>query len=268
MNVEVLAAIDDSPMAALVLRAAQDLAASLGGAVRALHVSNGDDRAAQEVAGWAHQPLEIHQGDVEQAIVGTAREVDAAVVVIGSRALAGGKRPGGHVAMAVITVLDRPVLVVPPDARLPESGRFERILWPLEGTTESSRAMANTIPMFIVPQLDPLAVHVLVPSAPIRFWDQRGHAGESWRAEFRHRWCPGPAVDLHVRTGEIATEVLDLATREHADLIALTWARDLSPGRAVVVREVMNHASIPVLLLPIHSDGDRKNLQDPAGPAI
>jgi len=72
-----------------------------------------------------------------------------------------------------------------------------------------------------------------------------------WEREFLARYCSQPGTRLHTRRGWASSAILEVATAEHADVIALGWAQDLSPGKAAVVREVLGKATVPVMLLPL-----------------
>lgn len=244
----VLAVIDDSPAAADVLGAAQALARTLGTEVRGLHVREGDARTAEAVAAHAGVSVEVVDGDAATRILDAATDPSVAVVVLGARCHPGGHRPGGHVAVALMLGAAAPVLVVPPDAELPESGRFRRLLVPLAGEAEHAEARAAIVHDLVSVGVDVVAVHVFEPASVPRFWDQAGHAPESWATEFRSQWCEEPDVDLHLRSGDVAGSILNVAACEHADVIAVGWSQDLAPDRARIVRELLGRSDIPILL--------------------
>jgi nucleotide-binding universal stress UspA family protein len=246
-----LAAVDDSAVAATVIRAAEALAAEINSPVEVVHVGTADAVAGELAARWRRQPFDVVTGDAADQIVAAASAPDVRVVVVGARSQRGGKRPAGGVALAVLTRVERPVLVVPPDAQLPRDGRFRRVLCPLEGTPSSSRAMDRAVRELLGATVAVHALHVFAPTSPRRFWDQHGHAGETWVAEFRHRWCSAPGIELHLRSGDVGSAVLDLIHREQIDLVVLGWSRNLANDRAGVVREVLGHSPVPVLLLPV-----------------
>jgi nucleotide-binding universal stress UspA family protein len=245
----VLATIDDTATAEVVLGAAQVLARTLGSEVRVLHVREGDARTAQAVAARARLPLEIVEGDVTSRIL-EASAAQSVVVVLGARRLRGGRRPGGHVATAIMVASAVPVLVVPPGVQLSGSGRFERLLLPLEGQDEGADGRAEVVHDLAGAGVEVLAVHVFGPASVPRFWDQSGHAPQSWSAEFLSRWCVEPGADLHLRTGDIAASILHVATCEQADLIIVAWSQDLTSDHARVVRDLLGRSEIPMLLTP------------------
>lgn len=246
----VLAAIDDSPAAAGVLGAAQALARTLGTEVRGLHVRAGDARTAEAVAAHAGVAIEVVDGDAATRILDATADPSVAVVVLGARAHRGGHRPGGHVAVALMLGSDASVLMVPPDAQLPESGRFQRLLVPLAGEAENAETRAEIVHDLASVGVDVIAVHVFEPTSTPRFWDQPGHAAQGWATEFLSSWCDEADVDLHLRSGDVAGSILHVAAGEQADVIALSWSQDLAPDRARIVRDLLGRSDIPILLTP------------------
>jgi Universal stress protein family len=96
-----------------------------------------------------------------------------------------------------------------------------------------------------------LALHVFDAERIPRFSDQPQHEVDVWEREFLARYCSQPGTRLHTRRGWASSAILEVATAEHADVIALGWAQDLSPGKAAVVRDVLGKATVPVMLLPL-----------------
>ena len=159
----------------------------------------------------------------------------------------------GHLAHLVTHVIQRcplPVLVVPAGKRLPPPTVVDRVLVPLNGTAVSADAVAETVGMFCAHGVDVVVLHVFDESTVPRFWDQAEHARQSWAEEFLARFCDRPNARLELRSGTPGANVVDVAIAEHADLIALGWAQDLSPGRAHTIRATLASSPIPVLLLP------------------
>lgn len=247
----VLAAIDDGPAAASVLRAAQAMGVTLGTDVRAVHVREGSGDSAETAALRVGVPVRTLGGDPVEAIIAAGADPAVTMVVVGARSQRGGKHPAGHVAEAIMVHTAKPVLVVPPDAVLPSAGRVGRILAPLDGSAEASGAVVGTLRRLADAGVDVVAVHVFRPATIPRFWDHAGHAEQNWTAEFLARSSIAPEVTLHLRTGDVAGTALHLAGDEGVDLIVLGWSQDLHGDRARVVRDIVGHATIPVLLAPI-----------------
>jgi len=159
----------------------------------------------------------------------------------------------GEATPSVIAASSKPLLLVPAHARMPQRGRFERVLVPLEGTAETSDAIGGVIGDLRRHGASILAVHVFDSATTPRFWDQTGHAEETWAVEFASCWCDVVDVDLHLRRGDVATALLDLATTEGVDLITLGWNRVIAEDRAAVVRAVLSESATPVLLVPVRT---------------
>ena len=176
---------------------------------------------------------------------------DVAALVLGARGVHGGPQPAGHTALEVITRIPKPVAVVPPHGHPPE--QIARILVPLEGSSESSHALEETIKLAHRRRLEILVLHVHSPATVPAFSDHEPHATLAWEQEFLTRYIATPhdRVTLLRRLGVPADDVVAVAHDAGADLIVLAWSQDLAPGRARVVSETLAHSEIPVLLLPV-----------------
>lgn len=247
----VLAAIDDSPAAVPVLRAAQAMGVTLGADVRAIHVREGRGDTAAAACAHVGVPLQTLDGDPIEAIIAAGTDPGVTMVVVGARSQRGGKHPAGHVAQAVMMHTAKPVLVVPPDAPVLSAGWVQRLLAPLDGSAGASDAVVDTLRQLAAAGVDVVAVHVFGPSTMPRFWDHVGHAEQNWTAEFLARCNMAPEATLHLRTGDVAGAALDVARDEGVDLIVLGWSRDLQEDRARVVRDIVGRAEVPVLLAPV-----------------
>jgi nucleotide-binding universal stress UspA family protein len=248
----VLAAVDDSTAAAPVLAVGQVMASLLDMPLEAVHVREGDKQTAVGVAERAGVPLRVVEGPPVEGIADAAADPAVGLVVVGARGQPAGPRPAGHIAVAVAERIDKPVLVVPPDVTVADGGRpIRRVLVPLEGSQESTDAIAASLRDLAGAGVELVGVHVFDTTTVPRFWDRPGHTEQTWAAEFLSRWCTEPGVDLHLRRGSAPTTIVEIAGSGQVDLIALGWAQDLSPGRAEVVRAVLTHACVPVLLVPL-----------------
>lgn len=249
----VLAALDDSAAARCVVSAALSMARLLGAGVEAFHVhEDGSGATALGVANAAGLPLREARGDPTACIVDASGESDVVTVAVGSRGLPAGPRPAGHVALQVIRAVDKPVLVVSP-AVLRVSA-MERVLIPLDGTGSTTRALRKLLaPITEGHCPDLIAVHVLEPSSLPAFSDSAVYETEVWAEQFLQRFSPvDPEVlRLELRVGAPAEVVREVVAEVHADLVALGWGQDLSPGHARVVCELLRASSVPVLLLPV-----------------
>jgi len=246
---KILAAIDNSAAARPVLAVATALANLLAVDVEALHVREDGDRNARAAASAAGVPLRSATKPVIGALVEAGRSAQVAGVVLGARGVEGGRRPAGHVALELALSLPKPLVVVPPAAPVPIE--LCRILVPLNGRRTTAVALAETLMLASRQELELVVLHVHDQASIPLFSDQRHHEVESWAQEFLRRHCPYPErVQLEVRIGIAGENVVSVAEEVSADMIALGWSQDLSPGHAAVVREVLQRSGVPVLLVP------------------
>ncbi|MEJ7786924.1 MAG: universal stress protein [Solirubrobacteraceae bacterium] len=249
-----LAAIDAGPCARMVVETALSVADFFEGSVVALHVREKGSDIALEAAHAAGVELLETDGSPIEGIITAAEDPRVVAVVLGARAVHGGPRPAGHVALEVITRVNKPVVVVPPDWTT--RARIARVLIPLEGTDESSQAIADTIALARRRDIEFVVLHVHAPETVPAFEDQPHHEVPAWEGEFVARFVSVPHADVEViqRVGVAADRIVAVAGDVEADLIALGWNQNLAPGRARVVREALIH-SIPVLLVPTRLAG-------------
>ena len=211
-----------------VLVVAQSLAGVLGAAVRRL----------APVAGRTPAEPEPDRVLAELAEPGTA------IAVLPTTTLAG-------LAWPVLRLARKPVVVVPATPVTARHWQLGRALIPLDGTAESAAAVAETVELLSRAGVDLLVLHVFDAGTVPRFWDHPGHADEVWQNEFLARYCDRPGVRMQWRSGTPGEHVLDVASAEHVDLIALGWSQRLDAGHARTVRRTVEQSPVPVLLLPI-----------------
>jgi nucleotide-binding universal stress UspA family protein len=244
----VIAAIDGSAASRPVLDAASALAGMFEARVESVHVREGDGRMARAIAEAADVEYREVDGPVVKALIEEAAPEDVVGLALGARAMPGGRRPAGHTALDVIVTIDKPVAIVPPDARVPAA--FARVLVPLDDSSESSDAVAELIRLACRGDLDVLILHVLDAASVPLFEDQPQYEMEAWIQEFLARHCPTRTARAEVRVGVPGQEIMTAALEAGSDLIALGWSQHLGPRRAAVVTEVLEHAKVPVLLIP------------------
>lgn len=248
--IRVIAAVDNSAAARPVLAAALALADLFDAEVEGLHVREDGDRTVRALAEEAGVGLRAAAPPVGRSLAAAADEHEVAAVVLGARAAQGRARPAGHVALELAVAVSKPLLVVPPDAVVARP--FGRILVPLDGSPASAAALAETIALASRRGLAVIVLHVHAPERLPLFTEQPQHELEAWADEFLHRHVvPHEHAELELRAGQPGRHVLEVAAARRADLIALGWAQDLAGGRAAVVREVLEHSSVPVLLVPL-----------------
>jgi nucleotide-binding universal stress UspA family protein len=251
----VIAALDNSAAARPVLESATAVARALGAAVEPVYVRVDGDRVARGATDAAGLELRTLAGRPVERLVSAASEADVAFLVLGSRGRRTGVRPAGSTAMEVMTSLRKPVVVVPPDAEIRPALR--RVLVPLEGTPATSSAQAGPIELAADADVEVVLLHVFDEESIPAFTDQPQHESAAWAHEFVARYCPRARGDvrLELRVG-VPSECIARAVDElDVDLIALGWSQTLATGRAPVVRELLERARRPVLLVPLADEG-------------
>jgi nucleotide-binding universal stress UspA family protein len=139
----VLAALDSSHAANPVLVMARSLARVLGARLEAIHVLDESSSRPDEAAA-AGIPLRVCSGPVVQQLVAAGNDAEVAAVVIGARGAGKSDHPLGSTALAVVTALPKPVVVVPPGAQLPPQVR--RVLVPLQPASSSLVPVSLPVP--------------------------------------------------------------------------------------------------------------------------
>jgi len=246
----VLAAVDESTTNEPLLAGAVALAALLDAEARAVHVREGDgSQAVAEVAAGLGVPLRIVDGTVSDVLAEMSGDPDVVALAVGSRDVPAAACPPGHIAMELVTAVRKPVLVIPPDAAQPS--RLREVLVPLDGTMQTAEALSEAISFAVKNGLEVSIVHVHDESCLPCFEDQPQHESAAWVDEFLRRYC---AIDgklpVVTRIGDVADEILAVSQERGTDLIMLAWKRDLAPGRAAVVRDLLTRSSVPLLLYP------------------
>jgi nucleotide-binding universal stress UspA family protein len=247
----VIAALDADAAAGPVLRTAVALATLIEASVSALHVRENGTSVPEQLTSVASVELRESTGSPIELIASAAQRPDVAALVLGARAIYGGVQPAGHTTLEVITRVSRPVVVVPPQARPRE--RLVRILVPLDGTSQSARALDDLLTLAHARRLEVLVLHVYSPATVPKFSDHLPHATHAREREFllSNISTPHDRVKLLHRLGVPADDVVAAARETDADLIALAWRQTLKGGSARVVSETLAHSDIPVLLLPV-----------------
>jgi nucleotide-binding universal stress UspA family protein len=245
----VLAAIDDSDTAGVVLATAAAFAKITDSSTAAVHVREGGVQRARASAAAAHVPLHVITGDVIDSVVNAAADPDVRAVVIGTRREPDHTRPAGHVTFALLDRIHVPLVVVPPDVTTPEI--LQRMLVPLDGTRSTARRARTAIDLAVDAGLEVIAIHVCDLDHIPMFTDQPQHETPAFAREFLARYAPGAPVHLEMRVGPPADELLAATSALSADLVAIAWAQTLEPGRAQVVQQLLTCSRVPLLLLPL-----------------
>lgn len=247
----VLAAIDNSAAASPVLATAGALARPLGSRVEAVHVREDGDVTAAAAARSAGVGLRELEDPVGESLLVESARPDVEALVVGLRGLPVARRSSGHVARELMVSSRKPLVVVPPRARVPS--RLRRALVPVDGTRATAGALSRVSGLVCGSAVELIVLHVHEAGSLPLFSDQVQHETAAWSSEFLARYCRALEGDVHLelRVGLPGESVADAARETDADLVALAWSQDLSPGRAAVVREVLARATVPVLLVPV-----------------
>jgi nucleotide-binding universal stress UspA family protein len=230
-----------------VVATALAIAPALGAAVEAVHVTENGHETAREAAARGGLALERLHGDPVATLLRLAEELDVVAVVLGTRSRRAEPRAAGHVAMAVANGTDTPVVVVNPDCRPPR--RLARVVVALEGTATNSRSLARAIELAADADLALIAVHVDDEGTLPSFSDQTHYETEAYTREFLARFVPGAErVELELRVGEPAQQILDVVKATGADLVAIGRPRTHDVTRGLVAREIVRRSPVPVFL--------------------
>lgn len=247
----VVAAIDNSAAASPVLRTALAVAHMTGADVMALHVVEADARNASDAASYCGVPLQELTGDVVEQLVAAAARPDVEVLVAGARGRPLGARPAGHVALELMTRVAKPLVLVPPQARVPD--RIARLLVPLDGTPQTARALEPALVVAARADVEIIVLHVSENGGIPAFSDQIQYETDAFGDEFiaRNARAAHGGARLELRIGAPGDHVLDVSADLGVDMVALGWSQHLEPGRARIVRHVIEHAGVPVELVPL-----------------
>lgn len=250
---KVVAAIDNSLTAAPVLAMAAVLAPVLGADVEAIHVADDGGHTAQASAETAGIPYRRLSGDPLEQIIATASSDDVVAVVIGARARRGARHVG-HLAGQVADATDKPVLVVPPDAKPPE--RLHTVVIAMEGSPHKARSLKAAVTVAAAADLDIVVVHVDDEDSIPSFSDQVAHETDSYAKEFLARYLHGaPSARLELRIGVPADEILAATESAAADVLAIGWPQSAEADRGLVARELLDRSQVSVLLVAVAPNG-------------
>lgn len=246
----VVAAMDDTPRAGAVLASAAALAQLFDATLEAVHVQSDGREIVGGLARSAGVPLELVEGEVVESLVAIGRQHDVAALVLGTREEHTADKPLGSTALAVVRGVEKPIVLIPPRAARLE--RIRRVLLPLEGTRRTSLAPAAVLEVARSAAVDVIVLHVFDEASLPEFTDQPQHETEVWANEFLARYCPVGlrSTSLALRIGEPAETVVQVAEESGVDLIALGWNQRLAPGRAAIVRAVLERGRLPLMLIP------------------
>ena len=243
----VIAAIDNSTTARPVLIAATALARLLGAEAHAIHVAEDEGQTARATAESLSIPFTMLSGEPLPQITARCADDDVVAVAIGARRRLNERRVG-HLAHLIANAIDKPVLVVPPEAR--PADRFRTVVIAMEGTPTKARSIKPAVDVAVSADLEVVVVHVDDETSIPSFSDQAAHETEAYSDEFLARYVHGaPNARLELRVGVAADEILAVSESVAADLLALGWPQSTGGSRGGVAREVLDRSHTPVLLV-------------------
>jgi nucleotide-binding universal stress UspA family protein len=249
MTRTILAALDSTAAAAPVLDAARAIADLLDVGLEAIHVPENGHTTVTALAHAAGVPLRLVNGPALDALSGALSADDILLAVLGIRRKAVAGEPIGHIALPLVQQAHKPVIAVPPGFLSRELDRLKHVLVPLDGTRHVARGMEPSVQLLSGAGVRVVALHVFDHERIPRFSDQPHHEILAWEKEFLARHCPGAV--LQTRLGRASPAILEAALTERVGIIALGWRRDLSAGRAAVVRDLLTRSTVPILLVPL-----------------
>ena len=247
----VIAAVDGSAATEAVCATAAAIAHTLGAEAHALHVRE-DETGHDSAPETGGVPIRLTRGHAADAILAASRADDVVAVVLGARGRPHPDLPVGHTVLGVLLGATKPVVVVPPDAAVPP-GEIRRVFVPLEDDARSARAVEEVVGHFRDRSVEIVVVHVFDERAPLRFADRPSRDATLWGEEFLFR-SGQPSAHLRLARGAAPAAVAEVTGADGADLMVVSWSRELEPGRAAVIRRLLDDAPAPVLLVPL--DGD------------
>ena len=273
----VLVALDGSPAAATAMPLARTIAAQLNATIAILHSATVPMPAAdlRQRLGLEHVDAEVVQvrgphGVPAVALLRASAEPEVALLVLTThgRGISDGPRLG-RVAEAVIAGSAGPLLLVPPETAPAPTAAWpllRHLLLPLNGTPTTATALqpATALASQLGASVDLLYVSEpgqALPTEPgsitmPRYVDQPQHEWPHWANEVIARLCtdcaacpPDVPVRLFLAHGPAGAAIARHAAEQQTDVIVLVRRSHLEPGRARVLREVLQQTPCPILLL-------------------
>ncbi len=198
-------------------------------------------------------------------LVGPGTDVDRWAHVISSVAAIAGLRPVHesrpfpdsplhHGVLAVAEADEDPVLVLPPGGSRTTAVPAATVgsgvaVIPIDRSVTERRVLRKWVAGLERAGFEVQQIHLLTESTRPVMWEGPGHHAQAWWDEVKRRHQMGTA-SLTVSSGDPATEIL--ATSRTADLTVLFWRGCTAPDRAPVLRQIVDGAIGPVLLVRSH----------------
>jgi nucleotide-binding universal stress UspA family protein len=258
LSMKVIAAITNDSAATGVLASAAAISSLFSASVEALHVG-AENAAVAQTAQSAGVALRTVAGRASEVIAQAASGEDVAAIVIGTRGSPASRPTTGSTTTALVTLLDKPIVVVPPNTTVEHD--IERVLVPLDGTAASTAALQEIMELASAAEVEIVVAHIYEQRSLPAFSDQLPHEVRAWREEFIARHCPAVVdANLELRVGEPREHLLDILRASRCKLVALGWSQNLTGGHAAVVRQMLAESPVPVLLMPTSRKTARRRL--------
>jgi nucleotide-binding universal stress UspA family protein len=156
----------------------------------------------------------------------------------------------GQQALPISHMTGKPVALAPRGSGAPS--RIKRLLIPHDGSQPTGMALAERFSEAHTEDMEVLLLHVLDERSLPSYSDQSSYEFDTWIEEFKRRYATfGGTIRVEVLRGTPALMVLAAADKYKPDLLVLGWSRQLLPGRAATVRQVLEHAAGAMMLLPV-----------------
>jgi nucleotide-binding universal stress UspA family protein len=218
----------------------------------------------------AHIEVRLDTGNPAAGILRASSDPTIALVVLTTHGhIIEAGRSLGRVAEQVVAGATRPILLIRPEA-VPVAIRsgtvLQRLLLPLDGTptTAALLAPASALASRLGASVDLLYVADADAPSPDepgsigapQYVDQPQHEWPQWENEVISRlgaacaqFPPDMPVDTFLVHGDAGEAIVRFASEHACDAVILARRSRLEPGRAAVLRAVLDQAPCPVLLV-------------------
>lgn len=273
----VLVAVDGSSESLRSLPLARTVAAQLRCVPNILHVAEAplSEEGARANLGLdlpelRELPLRLRVGDPSACVLDESGRPEVQLLVMTTLAAGDPDRELGSVALRVALGTSRPLLGLRPEVGMEPSAiapPLNRLLLPLDGSRSTALALrpvtslarrlgASVDVVYIVPSDAPPSGEPRGSMVAPRYVDQPQHEWGTWAKEVKERllvecagFAPGSDVGVQVLQGEPGAEIVRLAREGRYDAVVLVRRSRLEPGRAGILRKVIQESPCPLLIV-------------------
>ena len=216
-------------------------------------------------------------GKPAEVIVRTAREVNAAMIVMVTYARVGLARwMLGSTADEVMEMADRPVLLVKAGSELTDDA-FSNIILPVDGSPTSEKALPSAIelshllkaPVNVVRAVPPAVVTMSTEAMQIAVDDIEEIRRYVWRvATYIEQRTTG--AEGHVTAGPAGQQIVSMAHGTPGSIVVMCTHGHSGFKRAVlgsVTHQVIRRSGRPVLVIPPHAMSSAEGVHEKAAVA-